>query len=201
MSLLLQRSRHSAARLALSRNVRPLQAAGTSSIHRRTIFGVGDPVTYATIAACKNLLWGTIGLNGAVFGAWLWSSQRGRSSMRQANSPPSIQQRVERGLNTNFLLKADDIPKGRWWTLLTSAFSHREPYHILGNMFALHAFSSVLIYSGVPPVALGVLMLGSAISGSIGFLAHERSQARGAPSYFNVQHAALGASGMVRISP
>lgn len=177
----------------------------TPHTDRRTIFGVGEGMSMAALTASKYLMYGTIGTNIAVFGAWWYSSggpRQGRGMMdilgfnkRQATP----EQRVRKVLEENFVLHTNDTRNGRWWTLLTSAFSHKDTYHILGNMFTLNAFMSVLIYyGGVPPQAMAALMLGSALSGSVGFLMHERGYFGGGnKTGVYQQRAALGASGMV----
>jgi membrane associated rhomboid family serine protease len=44
----------------------------------------------------------------------------------------------------NFLVSWDSIMDGRWWTLLTSAFSHNMLFHILINMIVLRNFGGLL---------------------------------------------------------
>ena len=50
----------------------------------------------------------------------------------------------------HFTESLDNAARGRWWTALTSAFSHRDAAHLLANM--------VVALSVAPPVldALGV---------------------------------------------
>lgn len=44
----------------------------------------------------------------------------------------------------NFLTSWDLLEAGRWWTLLTSVFSHNLFLHIFINMFVLNSFGSLL---------------------------------------------------------
>lgn len=44
----------------------------------------------------------------------------------------------------HFLVSWDSLREGRWWTLLGSAFSHTELWHIFLNMFAFYGFGRVL---------------------------------------------------------
>ncbi len=44
----------------------------------------------------------------------------------------------------NFLVSWDGLMAGRWWTLLTSVFSHSMFLHIFINMFVLNSFGSLL---------------------------------------------------------
>jgi membrane associated rhomboid family serine protease len=108
-------------------------------------------------------------------------------------------------LRENAVLSWSNINANRYWTLITSAFSHKDFSHILFNMFALNTFGSVLCVAGgvgvgAPHVA--ALFLGSALAGSAAFLYQKKPQIdRRWTSY--AQHglasspAALGASGAV----
>ncbi len=44
----------------------------------------------------------------------------------------------------NFLVSWDSLTDGRWWTLITSAFSHNMVFHIFINMFVLRGFGSIM---------------------------------------------------------
>jgi membrane associated rhomboid family serine protease len=44
----------------------------------------------------------------------------------------------------NFLVSWDSLTDGRWWTLLTSAFSHNLVLHIFINMFVLRGFGTYM---------------------------------------------------------
>jgi membrane associated rhomboid family serine protease len=44
----------------------------------------------------------------------------------------------------NFLVSYDSLTDGRWWTLLTSAFSHNQIFHIFINMFVLRGFGTIM---------------------------------------------------------
>lgn len=51
------------------------------------------------------------------------------------NSYPSIE-----FMQDNFLISWEALSEGRYWTLLTSVFSHIEFWHIFMNMFVLYSF-------------------------------------------------------------
>jgi membrane associated rhomboid family serine protease len=75
-----------------------------------------------------NVIFGLIGLNAAVFGAWhLAESDYRKMSM----------------MNKHFLLSYDNFwRQGRVHTLITSVFSHQSIGHIAGNMLTLYFFGS-----------------------------------------------------------
>lgn len=47
-------------------------------------------------------------------------------------------------MTENFLVSWTSLSSGRWWTLLTSAFSHNMLFHIVINMFVLRGFGTVM---------------------------------------------------------
>jgi membrane associated rhomboid family serine protease len=62
---------------------------------------------------------------GLVFVAWLASG-----------ADPTLRQVMA----THFMSSADHLADGRWWTLLTAAFSHRDPIHLGFSLFVLWSF-------------------------------------------------------------
>jgi membrane associated rhomboid family serine protease len=55
-----------------------------------------------------------------------------------------VDQALEHVMAGNFLVSSAHVLDGRWWTLLTAAFSHIELWHIALNMFVLWSFGTVL---------------------------------------------------------
>jgi rhomboid-like protein len=51
---------------------------------------------------------------------------------------------TSRFMYDNFLVSWQSLAEGRWWTLLTSVFSHNMFLHIFINMFVLNSFGSLL---------------------------------------------------------
>jgi membrane associated rhomboid family serine protease len=47
-------------------------------------------------------------------------------------------------MTDNFLVSGEFVMHGRFWTLVTNAYSHIEFWHILVNMFVLWSFGTVL---------------------------------------------------------
>ena len=66
-------------------------------------------------------LWGLIGLNGAVYYAWATTEDA-------------------RFMRKNFMVSEEALARGRWHTMLTSAFSHFDLTHLGVNMIALYFF-------------------------------------------------------------
>ena len=133
-----------------------------------------------------------IALNTAVFGTWYYARTTRDGNLLQ-------------WLNENFTLSMTNYRAGRYWTLLTSAFSHTDFVHFLFNMFAFRAFGTILSFMpGVGAFHVVSLCLGSAITGSFAFL-YQRDLSSPPNTKFpgaivgarGVELSALGASGMV----
>lgn len=133
------------------------------------------------------VLYAFIGINAAVFSAWQYALPGGLGPFSGSSNL-----RLARVLQENFFISSMSFQNGkRWWTLFTSSISHIEIGHFLTNMISLYAFSSVLLYSGIPGRHLAALIIGSGIMGSLGSLQHDKSK----PA--NKRRPALGASGAV----
>lgn len=50
----------------------------------------------------------------------------------------------ERFMNKNFLVSWHHLSHGKYWTLITSVFSHNEGFHIFINMFVLMSFGKII---------------------------------------------------------
>ncbi len=66
-------------------------------------------------------------INLAVFLLWHTADAKGEQWMRD-----------------NFLVSWDSLQDGRYWTLITSVFSHQLAIHILLNMFVLNSFGRII---------------------------------------------------------
>ena len=55
-----------------------------------------------------------------------------------------VDQTLEQVMVGNFLVSTSHLMHGHWWTLVTSAFSHIDLWHIALNMFVLWSFGTVL---------------------------------------------------------
>ncbi|KAJ1677267.1 hypothetical protein EV182_006523 [Spiromyces aspiralis] len=89
----------------------------------------------------NGLVWAIIGANVVVFLTWNYA-RRKVQLFRDLN--------MLAWMNKNFTSSLDNFKSGRVWTMLTSAFSHTDPMHLLVNMIVLQSFG--------PPLAM---MLGS----------------------------------------
>jgi len=91
----------------------------------------------------------------------------------------------------NFTVSSQNMSEGRWWTLITHAFSHRDLSHIAFNMITFSSYALLLSQAGIGGGRIALLSLGSAVAGAAGFLFHERAKN---PANRQV---AIGASGIV----
>ncbi|KAI7608613.1 hypothetical protein KC343_g12629 [Hortaea werneckii] len=191
--------------------------------YQRTYFYPPPPPTPSS--ATTLTIWTLIGLNTAIFALWQYASH---------HQPPAPYPRLRHEthpltpetLTAHTTLSWPNLHAGRYWTLLTSAFSHQDPLHFIFNMLSLRAFATLLTrVPGVKPSHLILLATGSAIAGSLGFLYHDshrrqptsqqkpnligrtvegadRQISRGIPGAaaargIEIHRSALGASGMV----
>ena len=169
------------------------QPASFSNVFSRT-FGTG--LRYDALNSFRtnrNVLWAIIGLNTAVFATWRYAIETRDSKLL-------------RQLQNNFTMSIDNWKEGRWWTVLTSSFSHNNFTHFLFNMVTFHAFGGLLArIPGVKGRHIISLCIGSALTSSAAFLADQQSKTsnREQSSWIwnsaRVQQAmaGLGASGVV----
>lgn len=190
--------------------------------YQRTYFYPPPPSPPST--ATNLTIWTLIGLNTAIFALWQYASHQPPT--------PYLHRRHETNpltpetLTAHTTLSWPNLHAGRYWTLLTSAFSHQDPIHFAFNMLSLRAFATILTrIPGLTPSHLIFLATGSALAGSLGFLYHDshrqltaqrgqggnligrtvegtdRQISRGIPGAaargIEIHRSALGASGMV----
>ncbi|SMR63643.1 unnamed protein product [Zymoseptoria tritici ST99CH_3D1] len=132
----------------------------------QTATWLGKPDTYGTTRRfmysmpsanpkpVMRIVFGLIGVNAAVFGAWHYAI-----AYRD--------HRLLRTMNAHFKLSETNLKEGRYHTLITSAFSHTDFRHILFNMFGLYTFGSIISrVPGVGGLHIMGIVLGSAFAGS-----------------------------------
>ncbi|KIW49343.1 hypothetical protein PV05_11027 [Exophiala xenobiotica] len=118
----------------------------------------------------RGIMWTCMGACGVVFLVW----QFAQKDVTVPGIPAEYQtfrarMRLRDWMISNFTSKTDDIQSGRWWNMVTSAFSHIQPWHLIANLITFKTFSHYLIYSGIPPLRYISLILGSAVAGSLVF--------------------------------
>ncbi|KAH8896140.1 hypothetical protein GQ53DRAFT_743467 [Thozetella sp. PMI_491] len=130
-------------------------------------------------------VWGTIGANLYVFSLWV-----------RATGRPD----AERKMRENFTLSQENLREGRYWTLLTSAFSHATLPHLAFNMFAFHFGTNLAFYRGLGTGRFLALSLGSILVSSACSMVDEttRKGPSNNPHAGPVMYQHLGASGMVQ---
>jgi len=89
------------------------------------------------------ILFGVLGINGVVFAAWTFVLM----FQGTLQPPPSVRW-LARWLQDNFINSYENLRQGRFWTLITSTFSHAQPGHALFNGLTFYFLA---------PTALAVL--------------------------------------------
>lgn len=139
-------------------------------------------------AGVSRTIWTIIGLNTAIFGAWQYAQVK-------------KDRKVEQQLYRNATLMDENIQAGRSYTLITSAFSHRDLGHFMFNMLALNAFGSILAWvPGIGAAHVVGLAIGSAAAGSAAWLYHVRTRKQPQPASSTNRNvfAGFGGSPIVR---
>jgi rhomboid-like protein len=80
-----------------------------------------------------------IGVNAAVFLTW----QYGTMELQQRRNPTILTT-----MKRHFTLSLDNVRRGRVWTMVTSAFSHKDIVHFGVNMFVLWNFAPTVVIFG-----------------------------------------------------
>ncbi|KAF2278427.1 uncharacterized protein EI97DRAFT_431647 [Westerdykella ornata] len=84
---------------------------------------------------------------------------------QQGNPQPWMQ------LAPRVLLNLRNVLSGHYETIITSAFAHLDPIHLLANMTSFYFIGRLVAENaGIMPRHFVTLLLGSAISGSLGYL-------------------------------
>lgn len=123
-----------------------------------------DKVEAKNIFRKRAFIWSCVGLNTFVFLCW-----------QVPKSKPDYTW-IRRALWEDWTLSSRNFMQGRWWTAITSAFSHADPFHLLFNMITFISIAPILTYTrGLKARHLSTLILGSAVGGSTAFLAHDRT--------------------------
>lgn len=134
------------------------------------------------------IIYAMIGINVGVFGYYQFVTEQARQG------DPKLLISWSR----NFTLNLNDAIKGGyWWQTITSVFAHMGPLHLAGNMISIYYFGQLVAYTpGIGPGKLLTLIIGSGISGSLGFLFQRAQKLREHGGGFDHRRA-LGFSGAV----
>jgi membrane associated rhomboid family serine protease len=135
-----------------------------------------------------------------VFVAWNWSNG---TIQKYVNLPWRLggqarqRARVYDFLTRNFTIKLADVKAGRYWNLITVAFSHIDVNHLLFNLYSFRTFSMAVIELGISPSRYLELIVGSAVVGHLAFLLQAASTVRQTNQYGQrIVRSALGLSGV-----
>ena len=131
----------------------PIQPSFNRRIFSRTFASGRGQRPFGAYISAYYTIWGFIGLNAVVFGVWQYGT---------ANRDRSILTKLKQ----NFTISVQNIKEGRWYTLLTAAFSHQLPIHFLFNIVTFHAFGGLLSMVGIGGMRLMSLCVGSALVSS-----------------------------------
>jgi membrane associated rhomboid family serine protease len=113
-------------------------------------------------ASNTRVLYSLIGINVAVFGYAMYTKAQAQSGF----SKPYIT--FMRNMSCNL---TEVLQNGRWWTMLTSTFTHVEIWHLAGNMFTAYFLGTFLCASPIiTPVRFLTIALGAGFTGSVGYV-------------------------------
>ncbi|KAJ4300702.1 hypothetical protein N0V90_002790 [Kalmusia sp. IMI 367209] len=133
------------------------------------------------------LIYGIIGLNTGIF----LYAQYLKEQARQGFPQPMITYLQNMSLSLYGVLR-----EGRYWTTVTSVFSHIDPMHIIGNMLSFYYMGQLLACTPTfTPLRLLTIILGSGLAGSAGYLYTAMQSATTRQG--NPRQMALGFSGAV----
>ncbi|KAF2443963.1 rhomboid-domain-containing protein [Karstenula rhodostoma CBS 690.94] len=128
------------------------------------------------------LIYSFIGLNAGVFAYATYLQEQAR----QGHQLP-----FTKFIQNMSLSPIGVIREHRYWTTITSVFSHLGLMHVAGNMLSFYFMGQMLaVTPGFTPGKIAVLVLGSGLAGSVGWLFTAMKNQ-------NYQGRALGFSGSV----
>lgn len=142
--------------------------------------------------ASKLFIGGTIGANLYVFARW--NTVRTKAPEGSLERQQAVNKH-EKYMRDNYTLSLRNVSEGRYWTLLTSAFSHQQIGHMAVNMFVFYQGARFGTGMGIGPGRLAALCLGSGLAASAGQL-YVDSTRRPSPARPG-ERVCLGASGIV----
>ncbi|KAG0084979.1 hypothetical protein BGZ92_009402 [Podila epicladia] len=145
-----------------------------------------------SVDSSNKVVYAIVGINVAVFATWQYA---------EANAQRFQDGRLYYFMFRNFTDSAQNLREGRVWTLVTSAFSHKEWYHIILNTMVLLSFGDP-VWRMLGTRRFLTVYLGSAVAASLSSVAYYSHlepylrKMQNKPRSNNV-HYSLGASGAV----
>lgn len=136
----------------------------------------------------SKMLWGMLGLNAGIFLYVNYLKVQAKQT-RDTSSLVTFMQNMSISANGFF-------NEQRYWTLLTSMFTHVEPFHLLANALSAYFMGSMLVMTpSISPASFLTLVIGSGVAGGVGYLYQrvQKQQQTGGRDY----RSAIGFSGAV----
>lgn len=138
----------------------------------------------------------TVCTNVYVFSRWHFHPKVDRDPNDKSGVPPPVdpvkRAKQEQFMYENWTCSLTNLKEGRWWTLVTPAFSHASGFHFGMSMFGLVQAYRILRFIGVSAPRVVGLGLGSAVAANVAFLLDQATR----PQQLR-ESAGFGASGMI----
>jgi membrane associated rhomboid family serine protease len=120
-------------------------------------------------------MYGFIALNVGIWGYALYTQEQAR----QGNIKPFVDFQKNFMLNLNWV-----VDEGRYWTMLTSTWSHLGLGHIAGNMISFYFLGDFVVRTpGIGPGRFLILIVGSGLMGSLMTIIQRKEAARATGGY------------------
>lgn len=110
-----------------------------------------------------------------VFSRWHFRPRVDRDPNDKSGIPPPMdpakRQRHVKYMTENWTCSLKNVREGRWWTMVTAAFSHIEIGHLALSIWGLYQGYRTLNFIGVSAPRSIALALGSAVAANAAYLA------------------------------
>ncbi|KAF1362597.1 hypothetical protein EJ07DRAFT_108113 [Lizonia empirigonia] len=136
-------------------------------------------------AANMTLLKGLMGVNVAVWGYGFYA----RAQAKDGHSENYV------WFMKNMTMNLTDFKRGAYWQAITAVFTHQDFFHIAANLLTFWYLGSGLAAMPITPGQFMVIVLGSGLTGSLGWLAQQEQKLQA--DEHNVRQRGLGFSGAV----
>ncbi|KAF9287678.1 hypothetical protein BGZ68_001476 [Mortierella alpina] len=141
--------------------------SNASSISRQQTRGMANNALQRfssnfSVDSSNKVVYSIVAINVAVFATWQYAEE---------NAKRFRDGRLYYFMYRNFTDTAQNLKEGRVWTLVTSAFSHKEWYHIILNTMVLLSFGDP-VWRMLGTRKFLAVYLGSAISASLASISY-----------------------------